>query len=71
MCPFLVPVTTDLLWMLPPGVYCCRPDHRVREPARSTLLKLCTTRDYVMCAGYRAAAGSHASVAPVKPARRP
>ena len=71
MCPFLVPVTVDLLWMLPPGVYCCRPDHRVRVPARSTLLSLCASRAYVRCASYRAGVGGDASMTPAKLDRRP
>ena len=70
MCPFLTPVTADLLWMLPQGVYCCRPGHRVRAPARSTLLQLCATRAHVTCAGYRTAAGSAPATPRPAPTRR-
>ena len=67
ICPFLVPVTADLFWMLPPGVYCCRPGH-VRMPARSTLLKLCGSRAYVMCAGYQASRACLPKIARKRPA---
>ncbi len=55
-CPFLVPVTADRLWTYPVGAYCRRPDHRVRVPAASTLARVCTTRGYRDCAGYRSGA---------------
>jgi hypothetical protein len=58
MCPFLAAVVNDQLWQRPSGVYCARPDARVRAPARSTLTRVCTTRAYVTCAGYRATAGA-------------
>lgn len=64
MCPFLATVVNDQLWQRPSGVYCARPDARVRAPARSTLARVCTTRAYVTCAGYRATVGAGARPRP-------
>jgi hypothetical protein len=54
MCPCLVPVVNDRLFIVNTGVYCRRPDGRVRVPTRRTLLDVCMTRSYQDCAGYRA-----------------
>jgi hypothetical protein len=51
VCPFLVTAVADRLWRDPPGVY-CRPLGRVHVPARSTLMRLCTTPAHALCAGY-------------------
>ena len=56
VCPFLVPVVVDRLWLYPVGAYCQRPDARTRVPARSTVLRLCSTPSYPTCAGYCASA---------------
>lgn len=53
ICPFLIPVTADHLWLYPTGVYCHPPGRRVRMPARATLVRLCLGPEYVRCAGYR------------------
>jgi hypothetical protein len=57
VCPFLVPVVGDQLWVSPVSAYCRRPDARLRVPAASSILRLCTD-DYAACDGYRAVAGS-------------
>lgn len=59
-CPFLVPTTVDHLWIHSTGVYCRLPGRRVRLPARSTVVRLCLTRAYVHCAGYRDGLGEEA-----------
>lgn len=56
MCPYLVPVVADRLWMYPQSVYCRRPDGGVRVPGRATLVSVCTTDAFCACAGYREAA---------------
>ena len=53
MCPFLVPVIADRLWLYPVGAYCRRPDRSVRVPAGITFARFCTTPSYVACSGYR------------------
>ncbi len=53
MCPFLVPVIADRLWLYPVGVYCHRPDHRVRVPAGTTLADVCSTPSHLACPRYR------------------
>ncbi len=55
LCPFLIPVVADRLWLQLRGGYCRRPDGRVRAPARTTILQVCTTPRHLGCAGYRAA----------------
>lgn len=58
-CPFLVPVDADRLWLYPTGVYCRRPDARVRVPAPTTLAQVCSTPGHRNCPGFRVAiAGS-------------
>jgi hypothetical protein len=52
ICPCLAPVVNDRLWMVTTGVYCRRPDGRVRIPARATLLHVCMTAEHHSCAGY-------------------
>jgi hypothetical protein len=55
VCPYLVDVVADRLWMYPVGVYChCRD--RVRVPARATLVETCTTTAYRACPGFLTAA---------------
>jgi hypothetical protein len=54
VCPFLVPVVADRLWLYPVGVYCRRPDQRLRVPAAATLARVCTTSTHIECTGYRA-----------------
>ncbi|OGK88317.1 MAG: hypothetical protein A2X52_12620 [Candidatus Rokubacteria bacterium GWC2_70_16] len=54
MCPFLVPVTADRLWMYPVGAYCRRPGGGVRVPAPATLASVCATPAHRACGGYRA-----------------
>lgn len=61
VCPFLIPVVADWLWLYPIGAYCHRPGERVRAPARLTVAHVCTALAHFACVGYRA------SVAP--PAR--
>lgn len=51
-CPCLVPVVNDYLSIVNTGVYCRRPDGRVRVPARRTLLEICMSAEYRRCAGY-------------------
>jgi hypothetical protein len=52
VCPCLVPVVNDYLSIVNTGVYCRRPDGRVRVPARRTLLEVCMSAEYHHCAGY-------------------
>jgi hypothetical protein len=52
-CPFLAPVVADWLWLHPAGVYCRRPDGRVRVPAEVTLARVCGTEAHRACPGYR------------------
>lgn len=52
MCPFLVPVIADRLWLYPVSAYCHRPDCAVRVPARPTLADLCTSETYRRCPDY-------------------
>ena len=54
ICPMLVPVTADRLWMYPTSAYCRRLDRRVRVPAAATLARVCLGSGYRDCAGYRA-----------------
>lgn len=56
MCPFLVPVIADRLWLYPIGAYCHCPDHSVRVPAVSTLARVCSTASYRACPRYRESA---------------
>lgn len=55
-CPFLVPVVADRLWLYPLGVYCRRPEQRLRVPTATTLARVCSTPSHVGCPGYRASA---------------
>lgn len=57
MCPFLVPVIADRLWLYPVPAYCRRPDRGVRVPASATMAGLCTSVKYRGCPGYRAERG--------------
>lgn len=61
-CPFLVPTAVDHLWLYPTGAYCHPPGRRVRVPARSTLARMCLTRAYMHCAGYRDGLGAEAGL---------
>lgn len=58
MCPCLMPVVNDYLWIVRTPVYCRRPDRAVRVPARRTLIDVCLTPAYRECAGYRASAAA-------------
>jgi hypothetical protein len=53
-CPFLVPVTADRMFMYPVGAFCRRPNHAVRVPAASTVMRMCGTPQYRTCPGVRA-----------------
>lgn len=53
MCPFLVPVIADRLWVYPVPAYCRRPDSGVRVPAPATVADYCASRNYRCCPGYR------------------
>ena len=53
MCPYLVPVVADRMFVAPQSVFCRRPDAGIRLPARLTLLSVCTTGAFADCAGYR------------------
>ncbi len=64
VCPFLIPVVADRLWLYPVGSYCRRPDGRARVPARSTVRTVCTAPSYRRCAGYRAAREAEAATLP-------
>lgn len=57
VCPFLVPVVSDRLWMVSTGLYCRRPEGRVHVPARRTLADVCLTPSYRACGGYRLRSG--------------
>ena len=57
MCPFLVPVIADRLWLYPVSAYCRRPECAIRVPASATMADLCTSEDYRRCPGYRAELG--------------
>ncbi len=63
MCPYLVPVIADRLWLYPVAAYCRRPDHLVRVPARSTIANRCGTPAYCDCPSYceSATAGSRSA----------
>lgn len=54
LCPFLIPVVADRLWIHPVGAYCRRPDGPLRMPAVATLARVCATRAHLDCEGYRA-----------------
>ena len=58
MCPCLVSVVADRLWMYPQSLFCRRAAGGVRVPARATLLSVCTTEAFVDCAGYRESAAA-------------
>jgi hypothetical protein len=58
MCPYLVPVVADRMFVYPQSVYCRRPDAGVRVPGRSTLLSVCMTAAFCECAGYRDSAAT-------------
>ena len=49
LCPFLVPVMADSLWMYPMPAYCRRPDARVKVPARETFLSVCASPGHIRC----------------------
>lgn len=53
MCPFLVPVVADRLWLYPVSAYCRRPDCAIRVPASATMAGFCTSELYRRCPGYR------------------
>jgi hypothetical protein len=57
LCPFLVPVMADRLWMYPMPAYCRRPDAGVRVPAPETFLRVCASPSHVRCPGFLASAG--------------
>jgi hypothetical protein len=57
VCPFLVPVMADRLWMYPTPAYCRRPDAQVMVPASSTILRLCSSPGYLRCPGFAASTG--------------
>lgn len=63
MCPFLVPVIADRLWLYPIPAYCRRPDGPIRVPAPATMARFCTAADYGRCPGL------HAGPRPPAPAR--
>lgn len=63
VCPFLVPVTVDWLWLSPVAGYCRQGGGRVRVPARQTVARVCATPAHVACPGYRASAPPPARVA--------
>jgi len=52
-CPFLVPVTADHMFVYPVSAFCRRPNHHVRVPAASTVMRMCGTREYRKCPGAR------------------
>lgn len=56
VCPYLVDVVADRLWVYPVAVYCHSRD-RVRVPGRATLAETCTTAAYRDCPGFLTAAG--------------
>ena len=61
-CPYLVDATADWLWLYPSGVFCRRPDGRVRVPAAATLAARCDGEHFRQCEGYLMAAsegGNH------------
>jgi len=51
-CPYLVGVMADRLWLVPTGIYCRRPDGRVRVPAAATLTCICMTAAHLVCPRY-------------------
>ncbi len=51
-CPYLVDVTADWLWLYPNGVFCRRPDGRVRVPALATVAGRCDGEHFHECDGY-------------------
>lgn len=62
MCPFLVPVIADRLWLYPVSAYCRRPDGPIRVPAPATMARFCTGADHGRCPGF------HAELHPPAPA---
>lgn len=66
MCPFLVSVLADRLWLYPVSAYCRRPDSRVRVPAPATMTQFCASTSYRRCPGYLLAVGN----SPPPPERR-
>ena len=54
VCPYLVHVMADRLWMTPRSVYCRRPDGRIRLPGRETVDCICATHAHLLCPGYLA-----------------
>jgi hypothetical protein len=66
MCPYLVPVVADRMFVYPQGLFCRRPNAGVRIPARATLLGVCTTDAFADCAGYRDSAMSELVGSPTR-----
>jgi hypothetical protein len=60
-CPYLIDVTADWLWLYPSGVFCRRPDGRIRVVAAATLATRCDGGLFHECEGYRTTAdeGDH------------
>ena len=55
VCPFLIPVMADHLFVYPAGAYCRAPAQRLRLPAPTTIDRVCTRRAYRTCPGFRSA----------------
>ena len=58
MCPFLVPVTADRMFVYPVGAFCRRPGCSVKIPAPATLARICSTARYRTCPGLAGATAS-------------
>jgi hypothetical protein len=56
LCPFLVPVMADSLWMYPMPAYCRRPGARVKVPASETFLRVCASPGHIRCLEFLASA---------------
>lgn len=51
-CPYLVDVSVDWLWLYPGGVFCRRPDGRIRIPAPGSVAGRCEGQGFLQCDGY-------------------
>jgi hypothetical protein len=53
LCPFLISVMHDWIWVNPVQAYCLRPDERLHVPSnRTTVPCICQTPAHLLCPRY-------------------